>query len=85
MAMSKNIGDREYTKFVEDAEGNTSIRVVSGIQDADGDKLSVTRLGEAVFTSPEIISLLESMLTELKAIRLHMQIGTSADIRDKDL
>jgi hypothetical protein len=28
MGMSKNLGDREYDKFVEDEDGQTAIRVI---------------------------------------------------------
>ena len=85
MTMSPNIGDREKDKFVEDAAGNTAIRVLSGIQDDDGDKLSINKFGEASITSPEFISIFSNIHMELKLIRLHLEHGSDQEIRKDDL
>jgi hypothetical protein len=84
MAMSKNMGDREYDKFVEDENGKTAVRVVNSVTDPGGDELEVTPFGEAKTLDDTTSQLLTKILHQLKIMNLHLQSMTDEKFISED-
>lgn len=74
--MDKQIADREYQKFVEDSDGNVSIRVgPNAVRDSAGNALAIDQFGKAqtfdlqcLVELKSIGELLEKMITQLEYI-----------------
>jgi hypothetical protein len=83
MALPDNIGDREHRKFVEDANGDVSIRIgPNAIKDSDGNKLSLNSYGMAQTHDKQVMTQLKEMTDALKDIRFQLQLITGAEIHE---
>jgi hypothetical protein len=85
MAMSPNVGDREQEKFVEDGAGNTAIRTIAtSLQDSDLDEQEIRPDGAAMVYAAQF-ELLNSILTELRILNLHMAVITDCNFEKNDI
>ena len=83
MALPPNIADREHRKFVEDADGNVSVRIgPNSIRDSDGNELSLDSYGMAQTHDRQVMTQLKEMTDLLKDIRFQLQLITGAEIHE---
>ncbi len=81
MALPKEVGDREYQKFVEDADGNVAVRIgPNAIQDSSGNELDLDAAGQAAVKDHAVYTQLKNMTEILEDIRFQLQLITGADI-----
>ena len=85
MTMSKHITDRERDKFVEDANGNTAVRTLSGISDDEGDELKITADGSINVESISMKALLCQILNELKILNIHQSLASDHEISNREI
>ena len=70
MTMDKNVGQREYDKFVESSDGLTAIRV----QTVDDANVPMTiALGQF----EELLQLNQRILEELKLMNIHLMLASN--------
>jgi hypothetical protein len=75
MALPRNRGDREQQKFVEDANGNVSVRIAPGaVTDTDGNELDIDKFGQAKMSDHAVHSELKCMNQVLKDILFQLQL-----------
>jgi hypothetical protein len=84
MGLPKNYQDKEIDKFVEDANGNTAIRVVNAPTDSDGDDLEINPDGSAKTADEVTRQVLKGILVQLRIMNLHMELITDQKIVIKD-
>lgn len=79
MALDKHIGDREYQKFTVDRNDKTAVNTVADIGQTinSDDDLLVADLNVKI--------LLNDILHELRAIRIHQEIITEEVIENGNL
>ncbi len=83
MALPPNIGDREHRKFVEDNEGNVSLRIGPGaISTTEGNSLDITSTGRAKTTDDSARGELKEIVNLLKDCRYQLQLITGAEINE---
>lgn len=76
MTLPKEVGDREYQKFVADSDGNVSVRVgPDAVRDSAGNALAIDEFGKAQTFDLQCLAelksigeLLEKMLSQLEYI-----------------
>jgi hypothetical protein len=70
MAMDKNVGQREYDKFVESSDGLTAIRV----QTVDNADVPITiALGQF----EQLLQVNQLILNELKLMNVHLMLASN--------
>ncbi len=75
MTLPQHIADREHRKFIEDADGEPSVRIgPNAIQDSDGNKLALDKYGRAKFEDVHAISMLKNIHTLLQDILEQLKI-----------
>jgi hypothetical protein len=80
MALPKELGDREYQKFVETADGDVAVRQgPGGINDTDGNELALNSDGMAQVYDRQVMTQLKNMHEVLQDIRFHLRIITGVD------
>lgn len=71
MALPDHIADREHRKFVEDADGNVSVRIgPNAIKDADGNTLDLNSDGMAQVFDRQVMNQLKEMTDYLNTPQL---------------
>jgi hypothetical protein len=77
--LPNNIGDREYQKFVVDAEGNPSVRIAPGaVTDTDGNELDIDDVGRAQMYDRNTHNELKNINENLKDILFQLKLITGA-------
>lgn len=80
MTLPKQLGDREFEKFVEDADGKTAIRVEpQTIKGSSGTKLDITSAGFAQVFDRQALNQLKEITDVLNEIKFHLSLITGAD------
>lgn len=83
MTLPEQVGDREYQKFVEDADGNVAIRIgPNAIKDTSGNELKLNENGMAQVFDRQVMTELKGMANILKDIRFQLQLITGAEIHE---
>lgn len=86
MTLSNHIADREFQKFVEDSDGNVSVRTSPAvIADADDNELKIRTDGSIDVNSLDLKTLLHDILVELKKSNLHNEVVTGEEFQNKDV
>jgi hypothetical protein len=77
MALPDQLGDREYQKFEEDADGNVAVRIgPNAIRDSDGNELDLNPDGMAQVFDRQVMNQLKNIEEVLEDIRFHLRIIT---------
>ena len=75
MALPNQLGDREYEKFIEDAEGNVAVRQGPGaINDSDGNELALDDMGRASTSDKSVQSEIENLANKLDEVIYHLSL-----------
>jgi hypothetical protein len=83
MSLPENIGDREYQKFVETAEGEVAVRQgPNAITDDAGNILSLDEFGRASSIDISVVQHLKEISSLLHDIRYQLQLITGAHINE---
>lgn len=83
MALPPNIADREHRKFVEDDNGDVSIRIgPNAITDSDGNALSLNSYGWAETSDRQAMAQLKTITDLLTDIRRQLQFITEVEINE---
>jgi hypothetical protein len=83
MALPEQLGDREYQKFEEDADGNVAVRIgPNAIRDSAGNELDLNSFGMAQVYDKQVMTQLKEMTDILKDIRFQLQLITGAEIHE---
>lgn len=83
MAMDKQIADREYQKFVEDSDGNVSIRVgPNAVRDSAGNALAIDEFGKAQTFDLQCLAELKSIGELLEKMLLQLEYITGVEINE---
>ena len=78
MSLPKELGDREYQKFVEDEDGNVSLRIGPGVKDSSGSDL-VIEDGAARTFDRQMMTELKSITQELQKVVFQLEIITGVN------
>ncbi len=80
MALPPNIADREHRKFVEDGDGNVSVRIgPNAITDSSGNSLDLNEYGMAQVYDRQVMAQLRQITDVLIQIRQQLQFITETD------
>jgi hypothetical protein len=79
MALPDQLGDREYQKFEEDADGNVAVRIgPNAIRDSAGNELDLNSFGMAQVFDRQVASELKVIHGLLEDMLFHLQLITGA-------
>ena len=75
MALPNHLGDREYEKFIEDAQGNVAVRQGPGaINDSGGNELALDAMGRARTYDRAAQAELENISNKLDEVIYHLSL-----------
>lgn len=75
MTLPEQLGDREYQKFVETADGEVAVRQgPGGINDSAGNELKLNADGQASTFDIRVLNELKNMTDELKSINWQLKL-----------
>lgn len=77
--LPNTVGDREYQKFVADANGNTSVRIAPGaVTDSEGHELDIDEVGRARMLDTKANDKLSCIQNTLEEILIQLQLISGA-------
>jgi hypothetical protein len=81
MALPKQLGDREYQKFIETADGDVAVRQgPGGISDSDGNELGLNKFGQAKVLDERVLAATLCNTDLLRKILFQLEILTEVEI-----
>jgi hypothetical protein len=81
MALPDQLGDREYQKFEEDADGKVAVRIgPNAIRDSAGNELDLNSDGMAQVYDRNVMNQLKEITDYLKDIKTQLTLITGLDI-----
>lgn len=80
MTLPKELGDREYQKFIEDEEGNVSLNIRPGaVRSSIGTELAIDEFGKAQTFDLQALTQLKSIGEKLDKVIFQLEIITGVN------